>query len=469
MQSLENTDISIKRILLKKASKPSNIALLIIGLFSLLTYKYWIVYPDYPFHNDVDQYYSYLVAQLVHHDLGFNFPQHYWLTEAPNHQLVPKATMGMSLMYLPFFVIADNIAYSYDYESLGYSAPYGVCIHFGTLFYALMGLWYTRKSLLLFFNEWITALSLLLILFGTNLFYYVYREGEMPHSYLFFLFSVFMYHAIQWNTNSKNKHLYFMSFIAGFVALIRPTDVMILLIPLLYKVTSFKDLKLRFVKLGMLKWRLIIAVLLFLTPIIPQLIYWKVYTGQLFFFSYGNGERFFFNDPQIINVLFSWRKGWFIYTPIMFFAILGLFIMAKKWKEMFVPIFVYLVLNIYIISSWWDWGFGGSHGMRALIQSYAFLIFPLAFFINWIFTLSKKWLKYTLITVLFPVFYFLCYLNVLQVWQFKNWLLHWDSMTKDAYMYSFMKKEATGEERKYLESLMKHPNYEENKKGNRDE
>jgi hypothetical protein len=466
---IEQVNYSVGRLILHKLKKPSILALLLIFVFSVTTYKYWIVYQDHPFHNDVDQYYSYLVAQFIHHDLSFHFPHQLWLTEAPNHQLVPKVTMGLAVFYLPFFVIADNIAYAYDYEALGYSSPYGICVHFGTIFYTIIGLWYSRKSLILFFNEWVVAIALFLILFGTNLFYYVYREGEMAHSYLFFLFSVFMYHSIKWHSTTKNKHLYYLSIIAGFVALIRPTEILILLIPLLYQVTSFQTLKLKWLRIINLKWELILVILLFLIPIIPQLIYWKIYTGQFLFFSYGSSEGFFFADPKIYSVLFGWRKGWFLYTPLMIFAVIGLILMFKKWKEMFIPIFIYLILTIYLISSWWDWGFGGAFGMRALVQSYAFLIFPLAFFIQWLFTIRIKWLKISLIAICFALFGFFSYLNLFQVWMFKNSLMHWDSMSIASYKYSFLKKDFNNSERIYMETLFIHPNYEEMKKGKRDE
>ena len=55
------------------------------------------------------------------------------------------------------------------------------------------------------------------------------------------------------NDDEKSKHLYFMGFIAGLVVLIRPTEILILLIPLFYQVTSIKDMKLKLVKLINLK------------------------------------------------------------------------------------------------------------------------------------------------------------------------------------------------------------------------
>ena len=53
---------------------------------------------------------------------------------------------------------------------------------------------------------------------------------------------------------------------------------------------------------------------------VPQMIYWNEMTGHWLYFSYGSDERFFFGDPAIIKGLFSYRKGLFIYTPLLLFA-----------------------------------------------------------------------------------------------------------------------------------------------------
>ena len=200
-----------------KLATPSVLALLIIFIFSFSTIKYWINWQQHPFDNDVNQYYSYLVAQFIHHDFSFKFDHNFWLIETPTHQLVPKVTMGMAILYLPFFIIGNNIAFTFDYDGLGYSSPFAWSIHIGTIVYVIIGFWYTRKTLLLFFNEWITALTILLLLFGTNLFYYTYREGEMTHSYLFFSLSIFVYHSIEWYSLQKIKHFYILCFVAGFI------------------------------------------------------------------------------------------------------------------------------------------------------------------------------------------------------------------------------------------------------------
>ncbi len=197
------------------------------------------------------------------------------------------------------------------------------------------------------------------------------------------------------------------------VTLIRPTEILILLFPLFIYVSNLSEFKKRWQEIMALKWKLFIAIILFILPIIPQLIYWKIYTGQFLFFSYGSDEGFFFSDPKFYNVLFSWKKGWFIYTPLMIFSMIGLIMMFFKKQKMALAIFLYFIINLYLICSWWDWGYGGALGMRALVQTYAFLVFPLAYFINELLVKAKKQsLKYVLGGAFILTTAFFCYLKL---------------------------------------------------------
>ena len=68
---------------------------------------------------DITSYYSYLPAVFVHQDLKFNFLKNstinyaekhqFWPETAPNGNKVIKTTMGMSVLYLPFFLVAQLI------------------------------------------------------------------------------------------------------------------------------------------------------------------------------------------------------------------------------------------------------------------------------------------------------------------------------------------------------------------------
>ena len=73
---------------------------------------------------------------------------------------------------------------------------------------------------------------------------------------------------------------------------------------------------------------------------IPQLLYWKTVTGNYLFYSYAD-EGFFFLNPQILKGLFSYRNGWLIYSPVMFFALLGIPFLYRYAKDFFLPVMLF--------------------------------------------------------------------------------------------------------------------------------
>lgn len=418
---------------------------------------------------DVDQYYSYLPAYFVHNDLSFSFEHDYWTSNLPNGKHIPKVTMGMALMYSPFFLTAHAIAKNSSYKADGYSLPYKVALHIGSILFSIIGLWFCRKNLLRFFNEYITLISLVCIYFGTNLFYYTYGLGEMPHAYLFFIFSVFIHFCLKWLEEKKVTSLYWLAFLAGYSVLIRPTEIIILLFPLMLYVKKMSDVKERILFLFSFKGKLIFAILLFIFPFFLQMLYWKTHSGSWFFYSYGEEEKFFFNDPQILNFLFSFRKGWFLYTPMILLALFGIPFMKGNVKGMRVFLLLFLVVCIYLLSSWWDWAYGGSFGCRAMIQYYAFLLFPLASFFQYMNEIFKeKFVRVTSQIIVGAALVFLIDLNLDQSWLYKYGIIASDGMTKEAYLLTLGKTEFSEAEVKNIQNYIIPPDRDSMKKGNRD-
>lgn len=163
----------------------------------------------------------------------------------------------------------------------------------------------------------------------------------------------------------------YIGLLYGLMILIRPTMILTLVFPLFYKVNSVNTLMSR---LGLIKDHylkiLAIAIAAFLV-FIPQLIYWKIATGDFVYYSYSH-EGFFFDDPQLINFLFSFRKGWLLYTPIISVALIGLVIMFYKKNNLATALFLPVSIYLYVSSCWWVWWFGGSFGCRTMIDTYPF-------------------------------------------------------------------------------------------------
>lgn len=71
-----------------------------------------------------------------------------------------------------------------------------------------------------------------------------------------------------------------------------------------------------------------------LVVFIPQFLYWKHVTGQFIFFSYKNTEGFDFMKPHILNVLFSFKKSLFVYTPVLIFVVAGFFWVEEVFSSL---------------------------------------------------------------------------------------------------------------------------------------
>jgi hypothetical protein len=186
-------------------------------------------------------------------------------------------------------------------------------------------------------------------------------------------------------------------------------------------------------------------------PILPQMIYWYYVSGSFIHYSYPEEARFYFDNPHIIKGLFSFRKGWFLYTPIILPIVFSLFLLKKYTKEWFFPILVFLIINTYIVLSWPIWWYGGGFGQRAFIDSYPLLIFPLAALIQYLQTKNKIIIAFSLVLAMLFIG-----LNLFQTRQYRSFAIHWDSMTKEAYFANFGKmKPIDG-----LDTLFKTPDYE---------
>lgn len=404
---------------------------------------------------DIWSYYSYLPVTFLEQDLTMSFmeehPEYvqkrYWPVQAPNGNWVIKTSMGMAIIYLPFFLIAHLWASIHSgMEANGFSQPYQIMIALSGTVSMLIGLLALRKVLLTYFTETVSALTMLLIILGTNAGSYVYNEGAMSHIHNFMLFSLFLRLTQLWHESPTWKRTVQLGFLSGFIALVRPNNVVIGLVFILYNVYSLETLKQKIALFWQKRTHFVLLAVLAFSVWIPQLSYWKYVTGHWFFHSYVN-EGFFFSNPRIYLGLFSYTKGWFVYTPLAVFGMFGLFLVWRKAKAFAFAAPMFMLLHIYVVLSWWCWWYGGGHSQRALIDAYPILAIGLASFISWAFQAKIG----KILTI--PALSFLLFLSVFQTWQYRFTLIHWDSMTKELYWKVFLKTKRPADYDKYLRTV----------------
>ena len=386
--------------------------------------------------SDVINYYGYLPATFIFHDLGLKNPETiekgtFWAVRTPTGNNVIKMSMGLSMVYAPFFFAGHAAAKLFGYEAYGFSEPYRFALTISHLIYLILGLIFLRKILLRYFSDKISAITILAITIGTNLAYYASIEGTMSHIYNFALFNVFIWNTILWYEKPTFKRLFGLGALAGLIVLIRPSNVVILVFFFLFNIYNFKLLKERF-QLILKKFPWFLGMLLaFLMVWMPQLIYNLYFSGELLFYSYTD-EKFFFNNPQIFDGLFSYRKGWLLYTPMMAIPLIGIIVSVFMKKEYSWAILFFVLINIYIIFSWWCWWYGGSFGQRSFVDSYGLLAIPFAL----VLTELEKFRK-SIYNVALGLIFVLIVLNNFQTQKYIKGSIHFADMTKVAYWNSF--------------------------------
>jgi hypothetical protein len=448
-------------MLKKSISLYTYFLLIFIFIFANLNIKKW--QNNEVINWDIIGYYAYLPSTFIYHDYKLNFLKtnpptdpkvKFWPLTAPNGNFVNKFSMGMSVMYAPFFFLAHLQTQAVGAKPNGFSWHYQKYVHLSCLFYLFIGLFFLRKLLLKWFDEWAVALTLISVTLGTNLFYNATTEAAMSHAYNFSLAAVFMYCVHSWFDNNHIKYAIGIGLTLGLLVLIRPINIVFGLFPLLYGISAYKDILKNINHFLARPIHLAIVLTCSFLVVLPQLLYWKSVTGQFLFFSYV-GERFFFLRPMIFHGLFSFRNGWLIYTPIMIFSLIGLYQLFKQKFQLSFAILSILALYIYLVFSWWCWWYVG-FGNRAMIDLYSLLAIPMASF----YTYALKQIdfkKWTMITICF----LLIGLNLFQTLQYRLNLVHFDSMTFKAYLASFGKLHFTDE----YKSALKQPDYEKAKQG----
>jgi hypothetical protein len=391
---------------------------------------------------DVVAYYAYLPATFVYGDVSMQyctanpfFGDKVWgVAWRDGLGPVQKYTMGMSVLYAPFFFVAHAHAHIGGWTPDGYSWPYRFWLQWSGLFYLLLGLYWLRRLLGLYFQPTTVALTLLALAFGTNLLYYTVGDPCMPHVGTFALVAGLMWASLRWHRDGRWAQALAVGLLASLLTLIRPNHLMLWAIPLLAGIYHLADLRARAVFLlrkwpHLLLWALVLALVLS-----PQLFYWKHLTGRWIYYSYGE-EGFFFDQPVFWQVYFGFRKGWLLYTPLMALAFFG-------WWQVrrFAPAWFWLgplLLGAlsYVLASWWCWWYGGSFGHRGFIDLYPLLALGLA--AGWE-GISRRWLR-GLVAGLVVIF---TLLNVFQIYQYRKGLLHPDGMTQAAYVAIFGRMEA---------------------------
>lgn len=408
---------------------------------------------------DISGYYMYLPF-LFYDDLGKHHNRQYIIdTYHPSENgmeaflnpetgnYIIKYSSGMAVMYLPGFAAGHLYAKAAGYPVDGYSYPYQFCMAMYSLLVAFIGLWLIRKVLLNYFTDTAVAIVLLILCFATNYLSYAGVVNMFSHPYLFTIYAAIIWLTIKWYTKKSYLLAASIGLLCGLAALTRPTEVICIIVPAMWGIGGIAQAKER-VALLIKEYKMVLLLAACAIAVGSlQLLYWKHYTGHWIYWSYASDEGFFFLKPYIMECLISYKKGWLIYTPVMILSLLGFIPLYKNNRNIFWPILLLTLISLYITFSWSCWWYGGSFSMRAVIQYYAILVFPLAAFVSWA---LQRWVGIISLSVFVT---FCVWLNFVMTYQASvSFIGEYDNMSRAYFWKIFGKWDTDKSDRKFLDT-----------------
>lgn len=419
------------------------VLIVFVGLLAFAGFTRWQSISEEPLiMTDGQGYYAYLPAIFLYQDLQFSFVdslnQTYYKEDKRAKFIVPsdegnvnKYFAGTAVLEAPFFLGGCALAAITGTPVDGYSWPFQLMIGLAAIVYLALGL-YLLGSLLIGFGikENAVLVTLLLIAFGTNLFYYTVYEPSMSHVFSFCTISAFLFFTWKTSRRMSVSSVALAAVALGLTVLIRPTNVIVVLgIPVITAGLSGTYALIK--RLLENKRALVAAIVAFVVFVSVQPIIYVLQTGSIMVWSY-EGEGFNFLAPEFYNVLLSYRKGLLVYAPVLALAFLGTTVGFTKNLGRYMWLAVFLFVATWVIASWWMWYYGGCFGHRAFIDHYPFFAIGIATVLHYGIGFIRPWVFSLLAMVFIPI-------QLIQTYQYNKHIITFDSMTKTKYWNLFLR------------------------------
>jgi len=353
-------------------------------------------------HGDGVGYYAYARAPLIQHNLRFDEDwrhanQYFSQTRTlSNGQLRPDEytetghvgnlfSVGPALLWAPFLLAAHAIVLLADTFGAhtaadGFSSPYLVAMALGTAVYGFLGLLFSYLLAKKYVQDRWAFLATLGIWGASSLPVYMYFNPAWSHAHSTFAVALFLWY---WErTRGRRSFLQWLllGLSAGLMVDVYFINGVFLVLPLIESLVAYWN----FGKAGNYRAAgpllagnlcfLFSAILAFIPTLITRYI---IFGGILRFSSY-TALPWDWTAPNWRSVLFSSEHGLLSWTPILGFAIAGLFLAPRAARSLALVLAISAMGFYYVISSYPYWHGMASFGNRFFISLTPIFIFGLA-------------------------------------------------------------------------------------------
>jgi hypothetical protein len=386
-------------------SRTSERLLLILFLFSLPFLNPWV-------RGDGVGYYAFARAPLIEHSLDFtadyqhanasfrgprldenNQPKSGFRT--PTGLLDNHFTVGPAILWTPFLLLAHvgvllARALGSSVPADGFSAPYRITMALATAFYGFLGLLLAFRLARQYVEERWALLATLAIWWASSLPVYMYFNPSWSHAHSSFAVALFLWY---WHETLSTRSLaqwLILAMITGLMLNVYYPNAMVLAVLAIEALRQYlaafrhgassapnstprvSDLLTRHFLFGV-----VVLICLLPTFITRYIIY-----GGAFKSGYVPLRDWLWSSPVFFSVLFSSNHGLFFWTPILLFALAGLFLFSRREPRVGVPLLAAFFAFYFLISCYPDWAGISSYGNRFFVSLTSFFILGLAVFFD---------------------------------------------------------------------------------------
>lgn len=374
------------------------------------------------FWGDSLYYYAYAQSIVIDQDLDFTNQAYHPQLGFPNPpeisentgKVTNKFSPGTALFWIPGLVAGQVVSVLGNFvtgrelfilNGTGILPQFFVAV--STVLFSTMGLWFVFQTLQEFVSRKIAGLSVVLLFFSTQVFYYTAMDPVNSHSVSFLLSAFLLFQLTKIvQSNITWKKVIPMGITAGFLVLVRNQDFVVVLPILLALILAKKESLLHKVN-----WLTLFGGSAFCVFSV------QLYTTITLFGVLGSpylmrGEKLSWLQPDFFRVLFTLENGLFFFAPILFFAVSMLIRYlvrnVKKIKNhegslLFVLTSVSLTtffLQLYVVASWGPEIIGGPYGSRMFVSVLPHLSIGIALLLQFLVEklLAKQFLVLFMIT-----------------------------------------------------------------------
>jgi len=403
---LDQQDFSV---LPARRSRKSERVLLLLFLLSLPFLNPWI-------RGDGVGYYAFARAPLIQHNLDFT--KDYQSANAtfrgprldesgqpklefrtPTGHLENHFTVGPAILWSPFLLLTHAgvllaRAMGSSVAADGFSAPYRITMALATAVYGFLGLLLAFRLARDYVHEGWALLATIAIWGASSLPIYMYFNPSWSHAHSAFAVALFLWYWNRTRPSRSFRQWLLLALIAGLMINVYYPNATVLAVLVVEaagqyvlalrrtattktatepsKTPRLADLFLRHLCFGA-----VVFLSMFPTFLSRLFVY-----GNAFESGYIPLRDWLWRSPVLLEVLFASNHGLLAWTPLLLFAIIGLFLFCWREPQVGAPLLAAFLAFYLFIACYPDWAGISSYGNRFFVSLTALFILGLSVFLD---------------------------------------------------------------------------------------